>query len=118
MKKEKIENEKLHRYSVYLNDEQLEVFSQNADKCCMTKSNYARQVLCGLLPQQKNENVDKFLSEVHKLGININQLCAKANSLGYVDTPELKNQLEKLEMLELEIQAYLTQPIEFIDRWQ
>ena len=41
-----------------------------------------------------------LIKELNRIGNNINQIAVKANALGFIDTPKLKYELDKLDSIE------------------
>lgn len=59
------------------------------------ESSVIRILIRGYEPREKPD--DRFynvMRELNAIGNNINQLVAKANALGFVDVPMLKNEME------------------------
>ena len=41
-----------------------------------------------------------LIKELNRIGNNINQIAVKANALGFIDTPKLTYELDKLDSIE------------------
>ena len=70
--------------SVRFSDEELDMAKRKAKKAGMNFTVFIRAAVTGAK-----------IREVRKVGTNLNQLAAKANSLGFVDALLLKDALER-----------------------
>ena len=68
---------------------------KKAKKACLTEAALIRLLLRGYEPREKpDERFYDAMRELSAIGNNINQLAAKANTLGFVDAPQLKKETE------------------------
>lgn len=76
---------------VYLSDEEAAHFEEWVEATKLSKSNYLRQLIMGFQPIAfpPIEYTD-MMEELRKVGVNMNQLAVKANSLGFIDEPEYR----------------------------
>lgn len=82
------------------NREENEILKQKAQYCCLTDSAFVRMLILGFHPKPKPEKeFYTALRHLSSIGNSINQLTAKANSLGFVDIPRLNKELKSLEKL-------------------
>lgn len=74
---------------LWLNDKEYADFEMKAIKTGLTKQAYLRKLLKNIQPKE-NPPIEFFevLKELRKIGTNLNQVAAKANSTGVVDTVE------------------------------
>ena len=56
--------------------------------------------------------------ELSSIGNNINQLAAKANTLGFIDAPMLKNEAAKWNKFQSEIERTYLRPNQSEMKWQ
>lgn len=83
-----------------LNSEENEILKQKAQLCCLTDSAFVRMLILGFHPKPKPEQeFYTALRNLSSIGNSINQLTAKANSLGFIDVPRLNKELKSLEKL-------------------
>lgn len=83
-----------------LNSEENQVLKQKAQMCCLTDSALVRMLILGFHPKPKPEKeFYTALRNLSSIGNSINQLTAKANSLGFIDVPRLNKELKSLEKL-------------------
>lgn len=74
-----------------LNDYENEMLRLKCEQSKMNKSEYLREVICGCAPAEAPPK--KFytaVNELNKIGVNINQIAARANATGYVSDDEIK----------------------------
>lgn len=70
----------------------------------MTEAALIRELITGYAPTEKpGKEFYDAMNDINKIGVNINQIAAVANSTGVIDTDWLKTQVELLneQMLEL-----------------
>ena len=73
----------------------------------------------GYEPKEKPD--DRFydvMRELSAIGNNINQLAAKANTLGFIDAPMLKNEAEKWNKFQAAVEQHYLRPDKSGMKWQ
>ena len=60
-----------------------------AEAACVSDSALVRMLIKGYEPKPKPESFNECVHQLAKLGANVGQLLAKANSLNFIDTPTL-----------------------------
>lgn len=76
---------------VWLNEEELKTLKQNAKKTGLNESSYIRNLIMGYKPkEQPTENMHEIIKQLKLVGINLNQIARKANTLNLVDAPFYK----------------------------
>ena len=89
----------------YLNDEEYKKLCENAATFGRDKSKYLRLVIQWIAPiEPPSVEVKEFTRELRRLGVSMNQIAAKANSLGYVDELEYRRCADEVMKLCGEIQ--------------
>ena len=89
----------------YLNDEEYKKLCENAATFGRDKSKYLRLVIQWIAPiEPPSVEVKEFMRELRRLGVSMNQIAAKANSLGYVDELEYRRYADEVMKLCGEIQ--------------
>ena len=89
----------------YLNDEEYQKLCENAATFWRDKSKYLRLVIGWIAPiEPPSVEVKEFTRELRRLGVSMNQIAAKANSLGYVDELEYRRCADEVMKLCGEIQ--------------
>ena len=89
----------------YLSDEEYKKLCENAATFGRDKSKYLRLVIQWIAPiEPPSVEVKEFMRELRRLGVSMNQIAAKANSLGYVDELEYRRYADEVMKLCGEIQ--------------
>ena len=85
------------KQQLWLNEAEKKRLKINAKKVCLNESEYIRSLIMGYTP--KEQPCDDFYEDMKQLrgiGININQIAKKANSLGIIDEQFYKKTYQKL----------------------
>ncbi len=76
-----------NRIEVYLNDEELHRLDEFAQFCRGDRSKCIRQLLALRMPAPApSVEVTELTKQLRALGFSLNQLAAKAHSLGFIDS--------------------------------
>lgn len=92
---------------------------RKAKKACLSEAGLIRLLIKGYEPKEKPD--DRFydvMRELSAIGNNINQLAAKANTLGFIDAPMLKNEAEKWNKFQAEVERHFLRPDKSEMKWQ
>lgn len=92
---------------------------KKAKKACLSEAGLIRLLLRGYEPREKPD--DRFydvMCELSAIGNNINQLTVKANTLGFVDAPQLKKEAERWHKFQSDIERVFLRPNESDMKWQ
>ena len=92
---------------------------RKAKKACLSEAGLIRLLIKGYEPKEKPD--DRFydvMRELSAIGNNINQLAAKANTLGFIDAPMLKNEAEKWNKFQAEVERHYLRPDKSRMKWQ
>ena len=90
-KKEKGGRKRNHLVKVYLSDDEYEKLCQDAAMFKRDKSKYIRLLIEWIEPvAPPSVEVKEFTRELRRLGVSMNQIAARANSLGFVDDLEYR----------------------------
>lgn len=101
------------------NSEENEMLKQKAELCCLTDSAFVRLLVLGYQPKPKPEKeFYTALRNLSSIGNSINQITAKANSLGFVDVPRLNKELRSLEKLKDDLYNKYIKPDKDNDKWR
>ncbi len=104
---------------VRFNREEAQDLQKKAKKACLSEAGLIRLLLKGYEPKEKPD--DRFydvMRELSSIGNNINQLAAKANSLGFIDAPMLKAEAAKWTKFQSEIERTYLKPDKSKMKWQ
>ena len=86
-----------HLVKVYLNDEEYKKLCENAVTFGRDKSKYLRLVIERIAPiEPPSVEVKEFTRELRRLGVSMNQIAARANSLGFVDDFEYRRYADEV----------------------
>ena len=87
-----------------LSKEENELLKKKADQCGLTDAAFIRMAIHSLVPKEKPD--EEFYTAIRQLtgiSINLNQLTAKANSLGFIDVPLLHKLADDISKLQSEL---------------
>lgn len=94
-----------------LTAEEAQYLGELARKCGRTKSALVRKLVMGYqLCEKPDPEFFKFMRELIGIGTRVNQLAAKANALGYIDTPALQEEAKRWREFQLDIRKKYLQP--------
>ena len=93
---------------IYLDDAELKRLDDWSAAANMSRSNYIRQLIAGFQPVEfPPVEYRQVIDELQHIGINMNQLAAKAHSLGFIDEPEYRRNANRLWRIVAELAAQL-----------
>lgn len=76
---------------IWINETELKTLKQNAKKTGLNESAYIRNLIMGYKPkEQPTENMYEIINQLKSIGINLNQIARKANTLNLIDEPFYK----------------------------
>ena len=94
-----------HLVKFFLNDEEYEKLCKDAASVNKDLSKYIRMIIQWIAPiEPPSVEVKEFTRELRCLGVSMNQIAAKAHSLGYVDELEYRRCADEVMKLCGEIQ--------------
>lgn len=92
---------------------------KKAKKACLSEAGLIRLLLRGYEPREKpDERFYDVVRELSSIGNNINQLAVKANTLGFVDAPQLKKEAERWHKFQADIERTYLRPDKSEMKWQ
>ena len=89
-----------------------------SQKACLSESQLIRMLLRGYRPKGKPD--DRFYEAMRQLSSianNINQLAAKAHSLGFVDAQKLDEEVIRWHKFQADIEGQYLKPEDYRKRW-
>ena len=102
----------------WITPEDDEILKLKCEKACLSEAALIRYLIRGYEPREKpDERFYKSMNDLSAIGRNINQIVAKANTLNFVDTPLLTEELNKLKALRTKIEMLYLRPVEN-EKWQ
>ena len=94
-------------FHVYLNEEENQILENLCKRLRVNRSVLIRALILGKrLVEAPPVDYKQFIVELRRVGTNLNQLTAKANSIGYIDADECKAVLNEVRKLEADISKY------------
>lgn len=104
---------------ILLNREEAQDLQKKAKKACLSEGALIRLLLKGYSPrEQPDERFYDVMRELSSIGNNINQLSAKANSLGFVDAVQLSKEAERWHRFQADIEREFLRPEKSEMKWQ
>ena len=104
---------------VRLSRDEAQDLQKKAKRSCMSESGLIRLLLRGYEPREKpDERFYDVMRELSSIGNNINQLAAKAHTLGFIDVPMLKNEANRWHRFQADIEATFLRPAESKLKWK
>ena len=103
----------------WFNTDETKDLKIKAEKAYITEAALVRMLIKGYEPKEKPD--DRFyaaMRELSAIGNNINQLVTKANALGFVDVPTLKNEVLRWHRFQADIEAQFLRPSESNLKWK
>ena len=86
-----------HLVKFFLNDEEYEKLCKDAATVNKDLSKYLRFLIHWIIPiTPPSVEVKEFTRELRRLGVSMNQIAAKAHSLGFVDEIEYKRTADEV----------------------
>lgn len=93
-----------HQINVYLSDQENDKLRSLAEATGYSMSGVLRAMLDGYrLKEHPTDELLEFNRQLLVIGTNLNQIAAKANSLGLLDAPYYRQQAEALSKLRLQL---------------
>lgn len=92
---------------------------KKAKKTCLTEAALVRLLVRGYEPKERpDERFYDTMRNLSAIGNNINQLAAKAHTLGFVDVPMLKNEAERWHKFQADVERQFLRPEKSEMKWQ
>lgn len=91
----------MKRLEVRLSEADMNTLKSKANIAGISVSDFIRKAINDTeIKQGPTLELAMLIKELNRIGNNINQIAVKANSLGFIDTPKLKYELDKLDNIE------------------
>ena len=112
-------NKKEHHLHIVLTTQQYQLLCCQAKECRLTKRAYLARLIEGRpVKARPTKEIKELRTEIHHIGNNINQLAAKANTLGFIDAPMLRHEAERWHRFQADIEAVYLRPDASKLKWQ
>ena len=91
-----------------LTPEEKETLTEKAKLARLSREEFCRRILNGAtVKEAPSVDVCQLLRQMRHIGGNLNQLLARANTVGFIDTVQLKKELAELRKAqEVIVEAY------------
>lgn len=104
---------------ILLNREEAQDLQKKAKKVCLSEGALLRMLLRGYAPkEQPDERFYDAMRQLSAIGNNLNQLSAKANTLGFVDAVQLAKEAERWHKFQADIERTFLRPDKSDMKWQ
>ena len=104
---------------ILMNKAEAQDLQKKAKRACLSEGGLIRLLLKGYEPREKpDERFYDVMRELSAIGNNINQLAAKAHTLGFIDMPMLKNEANRWHRFQADIEATFLRPAESKLKWK
>lgn len=103
----------------WLSPEDAEKLKYKAEIAGLSETAVIRLLIRGYEPREKpDERFYAAMRNLSAIGNNVNQLAAKAHSLGFIDTPMLKNEALRWHKFQADIEATFLRPGQSELKWK
>ena len=104
---------------ILMNKAEAQDLQKKAKRACLSEGGLIRLLLKGYEPREKpDERFYDVMRELSAIGNNINQLASKANALGFIDAPMLKNEALRWHKFQADIEATFLRPGQSELKWK
>ena len=95
-----------------IDSSQFEKLGILSKKAGLTKSEYIRRMIDGVVPQERPPyDFYKILTQMRYISNSMNQLAKKANATGHVDAEKISFLAEQFKPLASQLYLYVTLPV-------
>ena len=85
------------RVEIYFSDSEYEELMKKVKASKLSREKFCRMILSGAqLKEAPPVEFYTLITEVRRVGVHLNQIIRKANSLGLLDVPLIRNALDEL----------------------
>ena len=85
------------RVEIYFSDSEYEELMRKVSASKLSREKFCRLVLSGVqIKEAPPAEFYSLITEVRKVGVHLNQILRKANSIGLLDVPLIRNALDEV----------------------
>ena len=85
------------RVEIYFSDSEYEELMKKVEASKLSREKFCRMVLSGAqIKEAPPAEFYKLITEVRRVGVHLNQILRKANSIGLLDAPLIRDALNEL----------------------
>ena len=104
---------------ILMNRVEAQDLQKKAKKACLSEAGLIRLLIKGYEPKERpDERFYDAMRQLSSIGNNINQLAAKANTLGFVDAPQLAKEAERWHKFQADVERQFLRPEKCDMKWQ
>jgi hypothetical protein len=93
--------------------------ARKAKRTCLSEAALVRLLVRGYEPKERpDERFYETMRQLSSMGNNLNQLAAKANSLGFVDAPMIEKEAERWHKFQADVERKFLRPEKSDMKWQ
>ncbi len=102
----------------WLSPEDAAELKRKAQVCGLTETAAIRILIRGFIPrEQPDAKFYEVMRELSAICNNINQLAAKANALGFIDAPLLKEEAFRWARFQADVESHFLRPVKSNLKW-
>ena len=96
---------------IRINAQEQQNLAKHVKKSGLSQEAFIRSLINGYMPKElPPPDYFSMIRELHAIGSNLNQIAAKANATGHIDTTVFQYEANRLKRTVQEIQAAVTAP--------
>ena len=90
-----------------------------SQQTCLSESSLIRSLIRGYSPKEKpDDHFYEAMRQLSSIANNLNQLAAKAHSLGFIDAKKLDEEVIRWHQFQADIERTFLRPEDDRKRWQ
>ena len=103
----------------WLSPNEVKELKHKAELVGISETAVIRLLIRGFEPREKpDRDFYESMRQLSNIGNNINQLAAKAHSLGFIDAPMLKNEALRWHQFQADVEATFLRPQQSNLKWK
>lgn len=90
---------RIYKKQFWLTKEEVDLLNEKVKKSNMNQSDFIRNAITNSIVKEKPD--ERFYNSIRNLRVisnNLNQIAKRANSLGFIDAKNYKNEVEKMDI--------------------
>ena len=96
---------------LWLNQNEAEALTRNAERCRLTQSTYLRHLIMGYVPREAPPpDYHAMMQQIYHVGRSLNQIATKAHVLNVIDAQRYDESIHMLEKTILKIEDAVIVP--------
>lgn len=96
---------------IWLDEEESQMLKEKSRKSGMKEAPYIRSLIRGCVPREKpGKEFYEVMKQLRGIGINLNQIAKRTNTLGYVEAKYYQEEAEKWNAFIIEVKKAFLLP--------